>query len=1125
MRLTPFVSLPSLNHTNVAPNESAKDEAKAAVVTLIEKYRSLSDRGKLSEQNEAEVRTRFISPLLRALGWDVEGLDEVHPEQRTLTGFADYGLKLPADKRARIFVEAKPFDLGSAGLDGHTFRGGKRLTFAQQAIQYAWQMQAPWAILTNFAETRLYSSYVDPKNPDEGLVMSLTYDKYLERFDELWRLSKEATVDGRLDALETKRTRQTIHEVAPADLFECRGTLVADVHRLNSGVSLREVQEAVQRTLDRLIVIRVAEDRLILPSEALWKLYNSWRETQIDSSALFVSALKDFFRQFDRIYNSEMFSPGHVCERVNISNEAIASVLGVLYEYNFDLIDADILGSIYEGYLGYVLREEKGELRLRRDEGVRKKTGVYYTPTYVVEYIVDRAVSPALVGSDPARIESLKILDPACGSGSFLIKAFDRVSEWYVRYNYAQRQDAKGRSTLLEHDGRKHELLGFRERVLHENLFGVDLDAQAAEIAAINLMLKGLQKGQKLPLILKENVRVGNSLISGHEAELRPYFGEKWRDKNPFVWDEEFPFLREVGGFDAVIGNPPYVDSKTISEDEREYFHDSKHGRALPFPSAYKKTDLYALFVELGIRLLKPGGRLAFIIPNRFLYMPYAVKLRELLLDTCAIEEIVDLSNVRVFPHQSVWNVILVVRKEPEADKREKNAIHVGVVPEEYPIADGIPTPTETMVQSGFREIPAFQFRLNLREVGVRETVKKIERTGLRLEDICYVNWGIRTGTDEKTRRLVTKDGTSALAKRMIRGESIVGRYLLEWGGEFITYDRKELYNPLFPECLDPPKIVIRKISGRRGLFASYDPDGYYPFSTVIIVLPYAAVAGVKQARVPAGAAERSRSFDLRYLLALLNSRAMRYYFDAMITDWLGVVPEQVNRLPIPNALPEMQARLATLSERSVSLYKELAEEERLAQFRRVVSNYPRVGDDELGRYLNKLDEKDIEVRDRLDSVSRASKIELTAKRDGEWIALIARYHPRGASKPASGTIRCRFPEPIASFLLHAVRDLPEPQLGSGRIMAKIRSAPIPRFDNEWDAHLAKLSEIVSKLTKHESRVMNLRRSILETEADIDRQVYELYGLSEEDIRRIEAYHPELASPAGADSDSTDANE
>lgn len=1114
-RLFPPASVPPLTPEDPALNGTSREEAKTAVASLVEKYRSLSQRGQLGEQNEAEVRTRFITPLLRALGWDVEGLDEVHPEQRTLSGFADYGLKLPSDKRARIFVEAKPFDIGPAGLDGHTFRGGKRLTFAQQAIQYAWQMQASWAILTNFAETRLYSSYVDPKSPDEGLIFKLTWDEYLVRFDELWRLSKEATAEGRLDSLETKRSRQTIHEEAPADLFECREILVADVHRLNSQVSLKEVQEAVQRTLDRLIVIRVAEDRLILPSEALWKLYNSWRETQIDSGALFVSALKDFFQQFDRIYNSEMFAPGHICERVNISNDTVARVLDVLYDYNFDLIDADILGSIYEGYLGYVLREEKGELKLRRDEATRKRTGVYYTPTYVVEYIVDRALGPLLEGADLERVEKMRVLDPACGSGSFLIKAFDRVTDWYTHYNQVQRLDAKGRNTLDAHEDRRHEVHGYRERVLHENLFGVDLDPQAAEIAAINLLLKGLRKGQKLPLILKENVRVGNSLISGHEVELRPYFGDAWKAKTPFSWGEEFPFLNEASGFDAVIGNPPYVDSKAISEDEREYFHDAKRKRLRPFPTAYKKTDLYALFIELGVRLLRPGGRLSLIVPNQFLYAPYASRLREFILDSCVIEEIVDLSNVRVFPHQSVRNVIFVVRKELDPQVRDSSNVRVGVVPEGYPIADGIPPPTRTMEQAVFRSIPECQFRLNLGDSGMRELVQKMEKASLRIDEVCYVNWGIRTGTKEKTQRLVTTDGSDPLAKKMIRGESIADRYLVEWQGEYLTYDPKQLYNPLFPECLDPPKIVVRKISGPRGLFASYDPDGLYPFSTVIIVLPYSSVARVKQARVREGAADRSRDFDLLYILGVINARATRYYFDAMFTDGLGVVPEKVNRLPIPDASPQIQARIATLAQELLTLRRELAEEERIARFRRVISAYPRTGEDDLGRYLGKLQDKDLDVRDRLDSVSRASKIAISAMQEGDWLLLTVRYRERGSHGERYGTIRCRFSPDIDSFLLHAIHDLPNPKLGSGRLMAKIRGIQIPRLDDDWETNLTRIADVGAKLKEHEERVASLSRDIRKREKEIDEMVYSLYAITPEEVRRVEDH---FGGPRATDS-------
>jgi hypothetical protein len=128
---------------------------------------------------------------------------------------------------------------------------------------------------------------------------------------------------------------------APAALFDCRSDLAQDIHALNPSVSVGQVQEAAQRILDRLIVMRAAGDRRVLPSESLWKLYSAWEDTQIDPSALFVASLRHQFDQFDRIYNSEMFAPGHICDRVSISNAVAESVLEILYEHNFNLIDAD----------------------------------------------------------------------------------------------------------------------------------------------------------------------------------------------------------------------------------------------------------------------------------------------------------------------------------------------------------------------------------------------------------------------------------------------------------------------------------------------------------------------------------------------------------------------------------------------------------------------------------------------------------------------------------------------------------------------------------------------------------------------------------------------------------------
>jgi type I restriction-modification system DNA methylase subunit len=942
----------------------------------------------------------------------------------------------------------------------------------------------------------------DPKDPATGLVFQIPIQDYESKFDELWSISKDSVASGALDEIPRQRARETIQQEAPAALFDCRGDIAQDIHRLNPERSVAEVQEAAQRILDRLIVMRVAEDRRILPSESLWKLYSAWKDTQIDPSALFVSSLRHQFGQFDRIYNSEMFAPGHVCDQVSIGNSVAQSVLERLYEYNFNLIDADILGSIYEGYLGYVLTEERGELLFRRQDQQRKKHGVYYTPTFVVDYIVDRTLGRALRDRNVEAVRALRVLDPACGSGSFLIKAFDRFVEYYARSNLAARATAKGRRTVEDHEGRPAEVHDYRERILRENLFGVDRDAQAAEIASINLMLKGLQKGQKLPLILRENIRVGNSLISGSQEELTHYFGEGWAEKKPFDWEKQFAFLKD-GGFDVVIGNPPYVDSKAIEPQEREYFHDARGGRVLPFPAAYKKTDLYVLFLELGIRLLKPGGRLAFIIPDRFLYSPYGTRLREQILDRCAIEEIVDLTSIRVFPHQSVWNVILVLRKEPDAKTRESNHVRIGVVPEDHPIVDGIPEPELSMAQSEFRTTPGFQFRLQLREAPVRSIVHKIEGAGIRLADIYYVNWGLRTGTEEKTARLITSDGRKPLAKRLIRGENILDRYLLEWGGQYVSYVPGELVNPLFPEVLESPKIVIRKISGSRGLFASYDSEGFYPFSTIILAMPFAALKGVEKAHVPDRGAERSKSFEPLFVLGVLNSAAARFYFDAMVTDGLSVAPDQVRQIPIPNAPATVREEISRHVSNLLQLRKELLEERRIGAFRHVISSRVRTAEDDLGHYMNRLGESGLTIGNRLDGVSRARDVTLVPELRGDDLVLRVKFEEGIPPKERTGEIVCRFEGPINRFLALVIEDREKTRLGSGRPLQRIRSIAVPRFNQDWETHLKIVREIVSNIERHEARASNFESEISSEERSIDSEVFRLYGLDAPEMARI----------------------
>jgi hypothetical protein len=347
-------------------------------------------------------------------------------------------------------------------------------------------------------------------------------------------------------------------------------------------------------------------------------------------------------------------------------------------------------------------------------------------------------------------------------------------------------------------------------------------------------------------------------------------------------------------------------------------------------------------------------------------------------------------------------------------------------------------------------------------------------------------------------------------AKPLLRGEDITGRYVVEWGGQYIQYEPEKLVNPLFPEALGSPKIVVRKISGNRGLFAAYDEKGLYPFSTVILALPYHSLSEVKRVRPPEGAIDRSRRFDPKYVLAIINSRAARFYYDMMIADGLSVVPSHVNRLPIPDAPGEVQARLAAYTEDLLRMGRELREEQRLGSFRRIVSARPTIGEDNLSRYLDNGAEKVVEVRDRLDQVTKASRITISPNvREGE-LELRLSYRLKSSSDELHGTVVCHLDPAIALFIASVLRDREKPEIGSGRPLAKLRAIEIPRFDTDWARHLEIVSDVVATLRRHETKITDLTRAIGVAEASLDREVYALFGLDEVEVAQMLAFQPRV---------------
>jgi hypothetical protein len=572
------------------------NELKASAISriqiLVDEYQSVLAKGSRDSYNEERVKIAFVLPLLEALGWNPR-TDSILPEQATLTGRADFGLR--SNGRTKIFVEMKSF---AKSLDGHDTVKGRPRSYAEQAIQYAWGMKADWAALTNFEETRLYDSHV--KKTSEGLVWkkSLKFDEYITRFDELWLLSKYSVLSGMLDAYKAKSRRPPVDEAFLDDLANCRQLLARNIKEKNPEIKEEIINESVQKILDRLIFIKNCEDRLIIPAESLWKRFKAWQETAIDVDIVtFMMDLKNLFRYFDQVYNGKLFEK-HICEDLRISNQVLEQIINILYGdsifhlgYNFSVIPIDVLGQAYELYIGSIIKEKQGvasALEIIKEPNKRKEFGIYYTPEAVVGFIVRNTVGKLLRECTSIEdVSKIKILDPACGSGSFLIKNVDVIKDWYKSYNERNSSNVSiGKLDAHFWDS------NVEEAILTENLFGVDLDPQAVEITILNLSLKAVAPKKKLPF-MGDNIKCGNSIVSSASLNLEKFFSNIDLLR-PLDWSKEFQQIIQLGGFDVIVGNPPYVNMEK-QPDYQEYCKEN-------YPDVYSgKNDFHYYFITKGI--------------------------------------------------------------------------------------------------------------------------------------------------------------------------------------------------------------------------------------------------------------------------------------------------------------------------------------------------------------------------------------------------------------------------------------------------------------------------------------------------------------------------------------------
>lgn len=610
-----------------------KDEAKLKIIELVKKYEQVIETRSISKYTEEETKKDFIQPFFHALGWDTQNKNEVTAEEHQQSGRPDYGFYL--NSRCKFFVEAKALKTNLHNEE-----------FANQAVRYSWNKGVIWAVLTDFESLKVFNAQVIDKSLFDKLFFEIKYSEYLDRFDQLWLLSRESFENNLLDIegekVGKKLQRVSVSELLYKDLNECRGILTNILGQCNPNLDKDLLDEGVQKLLDRLIFLRVAEDRGI-EGPILKELI---REYESKGGHKFESMIQKF-RELDEVYNSSLFSE-HPFEKWEEYGGATERVIKILYgksgyyEYDFKLMPVDVLGSVYENYLGYKLSKSKKGLSINKDATKRKEQGIYYTPDFIVDYIVKNTLKPVLDKCNSIEdLKKIKVLDPACGSGSFLLKALDVIHDKYLEFG-----SRGGTFTKID--------------ILLNNIYGVDLDNQAVEIARLNLLISALDTRMKLPS-LDKNIKNGNSLISGTDEELKKYFGKNYRDKKPFNWQEEFPEVFKQGGFDVIIGNPPYINSRNLDVKDKSYF-------AAVFDSATEQYDLYGLFIEKCLNLLREKGNLGLIVPNKFLMTKYGILLRKFITENSNVVDYKDYSQENVFVDASVYPVVIIFQKTKQKE-------------------------------------------------------------------------------------------------------------------------------------------------------------------------------------------------------------------------------------------------------------------------------------------------------------------------------------------------------------------------------------------------------------------------------------------------------------------------
>lgn len=785
------------------------------------------------------------------------------------------------------------------------------------------QQSCKYVVTSNFKKLRFYiDNAVDFEEFD---LFNLSF----EQFNLLWIcLSPTHLLKNIPSQIKEASNHQeeNVTKKLYADYAKFRTNLFQNIILNNPNFDKLVIFKKTQKLLDRFLFLFFAEDRGLVSPNWTRKILQDWTDLK-DKYDNYIPLYNRFCKNFEYLntgysgkdgeifaYNGGLFAPDEILDCLNIDDAILYNGSLILSNYDFESeVDVNILGHIFEHSLNEIdeIQASLEEIKIEKVTK-RKKDGVFYTPKYITKYIVENTIGvlckeqkekleirdeefefidAKTKGKDKIKREilnqkiidyrnwllELKIVDPACGSGAFLNQALEFLISEHTKLDELK-------ATLL---GGSLVLSDVENSILENNLYGVDINEEAVEIAKLSLWLRTARKGRKLNS-LNQNLKCGNSLIDDVEVA-----GEK-----AFNWNNEFKEVFENGGFDVVIGNPPYTYRNAISDLEKNYFK-------INYKSIEGNFDLYKLFIEKLVELTKVNGFASMIVPNTFLSASTYKKLREVIYENFHVKEFFDLG-LDVFENVVVESIIFNFKKS----KTNNNETIIKIDREREGNFFSIETEYEIDLGKYYKLDKAFNINISK---NLDEIISKIQLNTIELGLIAYCTVGINTGYIKN--ELTSIEKINAGYHKMLNGKNI-GRNFVEWGGDWIMYDAEFVKSKgdrgrsLPPEYIFiENKILIQRTRRgmKRKLVCYFDNERYYNLNRLSNVIL------------------RSEDYNLKYIYTLLNSELLDFYFNKYFNEY-EVKPIHLSKLPIKIASESIQNKFSEKSDLIIELNKNLIE-------------------------------------------------------------------------------------------------------------------------------------------------------------------------------------------------------